>query len=130
MEDEIDLRKYIDVLRRRWKLIVSITVIAVFVAGLVSFVLPPVYEARAAVLITGVQPEIVFEPEYMSSPKVDGASQRQALVALVKSDIVADSTIAKLGDRLEPGEQRPENMLNKVQVGGEQGHYLVVLRWR
>lgn len=61
MEEEIDLRKYIGVLRRRWKLIVSITVLAVFVAGLVSFLMPPVYEARAAVLITK------FAPEYQAS---------------------------------------------------------------
>ena len=109
MEEEIDLRKYIGVLRRRWKLIVSITVLAVFVAGLVSFLMPPVYEARAAVLITK------FAPEYQAS---DGgaSSQREALIALVKSSAIATQVIEQMGDELEPGEKRAEAMLDKVQV--------------
>ena len=37
MEDEIDLRRYVDVLLRRWKLIVIITIIAVVVAAALSF---------------------------------------------------------------------------------------------
>ena len=64
MEDEIDLRKYIDVLLRHWKLIVSITVIGVFVAGLVSFLVPPTYEAKVAVLVIKGRSEITFEPKY------------------------------------------------------------------
>lgn len=53
MEDEIDLREYIDVLIRHWKAIVALTVIAAIVAGVVSFLLPPTYEARATLVATG-----------------------------------------------------------------------------
>ena len=61
MEEEIDLRKYVDVLLRHWMLIVSITVIAVLMAGLLSFLLPPTYEAKAAVLITKTRFQIILE---------------------------------------------------------------------
>ena len=110
MEEEISLRKYIDVLLRHWKLIVSITVIAVFVAGLVSFLTPPVYEARAAVLITK------FAPEYQAS-EGGASSQREALIALVKSSAIATQVIEQMGDELKPGEKRVEAVLGKVQVG-------------
>jgi len=110
MEEEISLRKYIDVLLRHWKLIVSITVLAVFAAGLMSFLTPPVYEARAAVLITK------FAPEYQAS-EGGASSQREALIALVKSSAIATQIIEQMGDELEPGEKRAEAMLGKVQVG-------------
>jgi len=109
MEDEIDLRKYIDVLLRHWKLIVSITVIAVFVAGLVSFLSPSVYEAKAQVLITK------FAPQYQAG--TGAGSQREALIALATSSAVATQVIEQLGDELEPGEKRVKAMLGKVQVG-------------
>ena len=126
MEDEIDLRKYIDVLLRHWKLIVSITVIAVFVAGVVSFVIPPTYEARAAVLLTKVRSEITFTPEYRTVPQEDGASQRKGLIALVKSDIVATQVIEQLGDKLKPGERKTGSILSKVQTR-EQGDLIEIL---
>ena len=117
MEDEISLRKYIDVLLRQWKLIVTITVIAIFVAGLVSFLSPSVYEAKASVLITTtMSPQIVFEPEYMTFSEHGTASQREALIALVKSNAVATQVIEQLGDKLEPGERRAGSILDKVRV--------------
>jgi len=106
VEEEMDLRKYIDVLLRHWKLIVSITVIAVFVAGLVSFLLPSTYEAKATVLV-------IKEEE------------RKTLITLAKSPIVATQVIEELGDKLEPEEQRLGNILDKVQVR-EKGNFIEI----
>ena len=61
MEDEIDLREYLEVLIRRWKWIVVLVVIAVLAAALFSFfVLQPGYEASALVLITQSALPIAF----------------------------------------------------------------------
>jgi capsular polysaccharide biosynthesis protein len=125
VEDEIDLREYINVLLRHWRVIVSITLIAVFVAGLVSFLLPHTYEAKAVVLITKARSEIIFEPKYKTSLEEDIASQRKALNALVKSSTVATQVIEQLGDKLKPEERRLENMLDKVQVR-EQGDLIEI----
>ena len=128
MEDEIDLRKYINVLLRHWRVIVSITLIAVFVTGLVSFLLPRTYEAKAVVLITRARSQIVFEPSfetYFTYFKEDIASQRNVLIALLKSRTVATQVIEQLEDKLKPEERRLENMLDKVQVR-EQGDLIEV----
>ena len=51
-EHEVELRDYINVLVRRKKLIISITLVAVLISGILSyFVLPPVYEASGSLLV-------------------------------------------------------------------------------
>jgi uncharacterized protein involved in exopolysaccharide biosynthesis len=51
-EQEVELRNYINVLVRRKKLIIGITLVAVLVSGILSyFVLPPVYEASGSLLV-------------------------------------------------------------------------------
>lgn len=51
--EQIDLRRYLNILNK-WKwLVAAITVLAVLTSGVLSFfVLPPVYEARALLLVT------------------------------------------------------------------------------
>ena len=50
-EDEIDLRAYIDVLRRRKWTIVAVTTVAVLIAGIFSWTMPPVYEASVWLVV-------------------------------------------------------------------------------
>ena len=119
MEDEIDLRKYIDVLLKHWKLITIITGAAVIVAILVSFLSPPVYEATSLVLITKARSEIVLVPEYRTAIQQDSASMRQALLALAKSPSVANQVIKQLGNELEPNERKTNKMLAKIGVSSE-----------
>ena len=116
MEDEIDLREYLHVLIRHWKLIVSITLIAVIAAVLVGFLAPPTYEAKASVLITETRAQIVFEPKYRTFSSVEQEELKQALVALVKSNSVAASVVEKLGDALGPAEQNVIRIQKKVDV--------------
>jgi len=117
MEDEIDLRRYVDVLLKYWLLIVSITLIAVIVAGLYSFlVVTPGYEAKAAVLMTGTRAKIVFEPKYQTFLPTEDKEFKQALVGLMKSSGVASAAIEQLGDRLEPQERSVTWMMDKVSV--------------
>ena len=116
MEDEIDLREYLHVLIRHWKLIVSITLIAVIAAVLVGFLAPLTYEAKASVLITETRAQIVFEPKYRTFSSVEQEELKQALVALVKSNSVAASVVEKLGDALGPAEQNVIRIQKKVGV--------------
>lgn len=121
MEDEIDLRKYIDVLVKHWKLIVIITGTAVVVAALVSFLSPSIYEARASVLMTKARSDIVLEPKYLTEFQQDSASAsiQQALLALVKSPSVANQVIEQLGDKLTPGERKTNALLGRTEVSNE-----------
>ena len=120
MEDEIDLRKYLDVLFRHWKLIVSITVIAVIVAGLVSFLgIPLTYEAKASVLLTKTRAEIVFEPKYQTSLLEEQEELKKALVALVKSNTVAADVIEQLANSLETYERSITRIQDNINVRTE-----------
>jgi succinoglycan biosynthesis transport protein ExoP len=106
MEEEIDLREYVNVIIRRWKWVLGITLVAVAVAAIVSFfLLTPIYEAKAGVVIVKSRSEVVFEPKYRTLTEEDIASRRKALEALVKSSAVAAEVIDKLGSRLGPEER-------------------------
>jgi uncharacterized protein involved in exopolysaccharide biosynthesis len=108
MNDEIDLRKYIDVPLKHWKLIVSITGIAVFIAGLVSFLSPRVYEAKATVMI----------PQ----------AEQKTLLSLARSPHVATAVIEQLGDRLTPREQKTGSILDMVEARGSDSFLEITVR--
>jgi succinoglycan biosynthesis transport protein ExoP len=124
MEEEIDLGEYINVIVRRWKWVLGITLVAVAAAAIVSFfLLTPVYEAEAGVVIVKSRSEVVFEPKYRTLTEeelgnlgIDIKARRQALEALVKSSLVAAEVIAKLGSMLEPEEQDVNVLLEKVMT--------------
>jgi len=91
MEDEIDLREYINVIRRRWKLIVGVTAVAVIAAAVVSFLLPPTYEASAVVLITEPRYQMQFEPRFETTDQWQPAYE--AFPELAASDGVLQSVV-------------------------------------
>ena len=51
MLNEIDLRNLIDILIRRWRIIVALPVLAVIVAVIVTFAIKPTYEATATLAL-------------------------------------------------------------------------------
>jgi len=124
VEEEIDLRDYVEVLIRHWKLIVGAALVAVITAAIVSFfVIAPVYEARAGLVIIKSKSEITFEPKYrtlteeeLARAGVDIASRRKALEALVASSSVAVEAIAKLGPTLDPEEREVSILLKMVDT--------------
>lgn len=118
MEDEMDLRGYISVLLRHWKIIVSITVIAVIIGALFSFLPSRSYQAKAGV---------VSMPEYRTSDEEASALniERATLIALVKSSSVASQVVEQLGDKLEPGERGLASLISKVQVAN-QGDFIEI----
>jgi uncharacterized protein involved in exopolysaccharide biosynthesis len=69
------------------------------------FLLSPVYEAKAGVVIVKSRSEIAFEPKYRTLTEEDIVSRRKALVALVRSSSVAAEVIDKLGSTLDPEER-------------------------
>lgn len=100
MNKEIDLSEYIGVIVRRWKLVVGLMVVCVLAAGIASFLLPPVYEARAGVLIRTQQEET--------------EDDQKEWVALAEGGSVATLVIDRLGDTLPQGERNANALLAKV----------------
>jgi uncharacterized protein involved in exopolysaccharide biosynthesis len=100
MEDEIDLKKYIDLLLAQWKWVVGLAVVGAAVAAALSFfVLPPRYEANAV---------LVFRPP-LYSVNLDSRLQTNfdvsfryysALPGLALSDQVLRNVYASLSPDL------------------------------
>ncbi|MEJ5247589.1 MAG: Wzz/FepE/Etk N-terminal domain-containing protein [Caldilinea sp.] len=122
--DEIDLRKYIDVLIKRWREIVFFTllVIAASVLGVLAYRLlqTPVYEARASVAIVRTQTEVNFDERFTTSSGAPGAgdvnSRRSALLGLVYSGSIAERVVADLHDQLNERQRDPAYLLRQINA--------------
>ncbi|MEJ2207685.1 MAG: Wzz/FepE/Etk N-terminal domain-containing protein [Anaerolineae bacterium] len=64
MEDEIDLRIYIEPLLRRWYWIVGLALVAAVAGLLISLALPATYKASAVVLVTEPRYQMQFDPRF------------------------------------------------------------------
>lgn len=64
MEEEIDLREYVEVLLRYWKWIAGCALLAAVTAFIVSLLMPPTYEASAVVLITQPRYQMQFDSRF------------------------------------------------------------------
>jgi len=67
-EQEVSLKDYIRVIKKRKKIILLLFFIAVIVTGIISFLLPPVYEARLTVKIGDIIDVDTLEKELIESP--------------------------------------------------------------
>ena len=126
MEDEIDLREYIDVLIRHWKAIVALTVVAALFAGVVSFLLPPTYEATA--LVAAVQPkyQMRFDPKFETLNNIQ--LPMKAYPALATSDDVLVKVIADLGDVLEEEDREIHAFSGMVEATNSADPSLIALK--
>ncbi|MCL4826860.1 MAG: hypothetical protein KJZ95_05795 [Caldilinea sp.] len=124
MDDEIDLRKYIDILIKRWREIVLLTalVVAVATAGVlvVRFTQAPVYQADASVAIVRTQTEVNFDDRFTISSGQPGAadvnSRRSALLGLVHSGSIAERVAEELYDQLDRQYQEPASLLEQIDA--------------
>ena len=119
--DEIDLTRYLGVLRRRWLQIVLVTVGVIVLAAigvlLYRQMTPPVYEANATAAIVRTSTDVRFDERFTTSsdqPNLDVNSRRAALLALVKSGSIAQQVIAELGGQLPLRLQSPARLLDAV----------------
>ena len=121
---ELELRRYLDVVLRRWRLIVGATLLAAAAALAVSFLSEPVYEARAGVVISRVRPQVKFEPsmvtlseEQLGFLRVDTKARQNTLVALVKNPEVEARVIQRLNDSVSPELRQPGGLLEAGVAG-------------
>jgi uncharacterized protein involved in exopolysaccharide biosynthesis len=92
MDDEIDLRKYIRVILRQWKIIVGLALLTALLGGGVTFMQPPVYEATA--LVSVVSPSFVLR---LASGEKSPTLQYRAYPDLAVSDQVLKDMISPVG---------------------------------
>ena len=123
-DDEIDLRKYIDILLKRWREILFFTVLIIVLAAAAVFALRameiPVYEASANVAIVRTQTDVNFDDRFTTSSDSNRAqdvtSRRAALVGLANSGTIAEAVIAELGDQLDEEQREPATLLRRIDA--------------
>ncbi len=59
MEEEIDLRDYLNMIKRRWKIILGVFLSSIIISVIISFSLPKVYEVRLMLRIGKVKDEFL-----------------------------------------------------------------------
>ena len=116
MEEEIDLREYIEVLVRSWKWIVGLAVLAAGAALGISSFIPPTYEATALVAVTEPRYVMRFDPRFETVNNVQLAYK--AYPELAASDDLLQDLLVRL-DPLPEGVETPRNLRNMSQA--EQG---------
>lgn len=128
MEEEIDLREYIEVLIRHWKWIAALAIVAAVVALVVSFLLPPTYEATALVVITQPRYVMRFDPKFETVNDIQ--QPYNAYPALAMSDDLMLETMAALNPPLPEEAQDLTDFRETLEAASGSDPSVVELRAR
>ncbi|EGW37838.1 Wzz/FepE/Etk N-terminal domain-containing protein [Desulfosporosinus sp. OT] len=96
MEEEIDLRQYWEVLKKRWKIIAMLPLIAALVSGIVSFYcIQPVFQTSTTLIVGKKSLDIGQPLEHMLDYNVLLANQQltKTYAAIAKSRTVEQNVI-------------------------------------
>jgi len=124
VEDEIDLRVYINVLIHYWRLIVGLTIVAGVAAFVVSLLLPAQYQATAVVVVTRPLYQFQLAPGIQNLPESAAGTQvlsGKAALDLATSDAMIQQLLDQVGNDLLPEERSlvPMRGMLKAAQGGD-----------
>ena len=85
VDREVDLRRLFGLIRRRSRLIVSVTAICVIVSGLVSIAIPPVYSSTATVIFDPQRKDLLNSEMPLNAGMADN-TRVESEVELLRSD--------------------------------------------
>ena len=125
MEEGIDFAKYIELLIRRWYLVILPSVICTVVVAAVILLLPKQYTAEAMVIAIRSIAQVSFNTAIKTSPQSSSqdaastttiASQRLvSLASLASSPSIAQAVLVSLGERLPAQERTVNSLFTMVQ---------------
>ncbi|MBU6349311.1 MAG: hypothetical protein KGS73_04070 [Chloroflexi bacterium] len=122
MDDEIDLRQYLDVLIAwRWEILAIMVLVTLVAAGVVLIqraVTPPVYSATATLAIARTSRDIQFDENFRTTLDAENpaSTRRVALVGLVASNAVAEVVAKGLSDAFDEKERVPTQLLKQIDA--------------
>jgi len=137
MEEEIYLGDYLRVLARRWKLIVGSIAVAVAVALVMGlWVIRPMYEAKAGLVLTSMRTKIAIEPRYQTLPgevelrETVYQNRLRALTALAESPSVAREILRRIQESFGLQDiNGVEDLLRRVKVKNNGDYIEIGVRW-
>jgi uncharacterized protein involved in exopolysaccharide biosynthesis len=104
MDDQVDLRPYVQVLIDRWMWIAAGALIAAATALAVSFLIPPTYEATALVAVTESLHTLRFDPRLETTYELELGLRAYPELA------TSDELLQELWEQLEPTSAGPQNV--------------------
>jgi receptor protein-tyrosine kinase len=107
----MELSRYLRVIRHRLWIIVACPIVAALAAGIVSFLLPPVYEAQVSLLVRPAQPLTTTDPN-VAALSADQISRTYA--SLMTQRPLLQSVSSELGLSI-----RPEDLAKEITVTPE-----------
>ncbi len=120
-EDElIDLRVYVDALLRRRRLILTLALLAALGAFVTSLLLPPSYEATAAVAVIPQRSNIILTQDFLLSEdelrRVDIQRRGDALLEIANSLKTSDLVLRTEPELLLTGEGGRQALARAIEV--------------
>lgn len=104
MEEVIDLKQYINILLKRKKIIALVTLLSVFTSAVLSFfILPPIYEAKALLLVTQASDKLNINRNNDNLDSLISSMSRipqltmNTYVDQLKSEVLMQRVIDRLG---------------------------------
>ncbi|MCP4361156.1 MAG: hypothetical protein GY796_24370 [Chloroflexi bacterium] len=137
MEDEVDLRPYIETLIQHWRQIVGIVILTVAFVFLFTRLFEPPYKAKSSIAIVRSRTNVSFGSriQTLSEGEFDlfdsvANSRRDALIGLAQSNAVAVQALAEVSGLLLEDEQNISSLLEFVEIenDGDLIHILVQYR--
>jgi uncharacterized protein involved in exopolysaccharide biosynthesis len=129
MEDEIDLRVYINTLLRYKWVILGVTLIAGVAAYIFISLQPPTYQAKALVAITRPLYQFQFTPNILNLTDKEAAQQftGKAGVELANSDAILRQVLDAVGPNLKPEERTLAVLREKIKATTSSDPSILVL---
>ena len=126
MEEEIDLRPYIEALLRHRYWIVGVVVLTAGITFLGTRFIPSIYEAKSSIAIIRSRTDVSFDSRIqtlsegeLNTLNADSRSRRDALIGLVKSNAVAGQVLSEVSDLMLENERSISALLELVEVESE-----------
>lgn len=127
MDDDVDIRRYVGILAKRWTTVRDAVILATVAALAVTLMpvssSPTTYEALARLTVAKSMMQVALDdniktlsPEQAAATQPSSANRRNTLAALVKSPSLAEEVVQRLGDRL-PIEMRSADALVDMVEG-------------
>lgn len=121
MEETISLQDLYKIVRKRITLIVSLTVIAMLIAAIISFfILTPVYQASTQILVNQQQPKNTQQMALESQEIQTNLQLINTYNVIIKSPAILSKVIENLDLQMTP-----EQLTNQITVSNEQNSQVV-----
>jgi succinoglycan biosynthesis transport protein ExoP len=128
--DEINLMDYIQVIRKRKWLIILGTLICMCAAGVVSFLMPKIYEAKVYLMITSPKYQVEFatkEGSKISTPLFENISA-ETFSKVILNEYTAKTVLSKLGLDNPTHEYTIRKILSQIKVEYPRNTSLILLK--